>query len=305
MSLLKFIKCNIHGRYMEDRPEHSIKFEKMKKPRLYLLVALIFLLSTLSAAGGPKDNNEELTAILEDIESTKRLLEAERADHKREKEETSLIKDRLGEEIKELKERLSELKQLKRELENQIGQLSRDCEMLGSRKNILDHELLSLRKALIDATRSFRTQIEEGFPYNKEIRSADFLILEKDLEGERVESLEGLNRFWDFLEHEISLGSESEIYPGDLPQEDIGVRGARYLRLGMVALAYVSEDGKEVGLLCKKDRDYVWVKDLDKALKNSIKEAQKVMEGRHPFRLVDFPIDLSPLEIPEGLSTGE
>ncbi len=305
MSLLKFIKCNIHGRYMEDRPTRSIKFEKMKKTGLYLLLILIFFTTSFSTAAGPKDNKEELAAILEDIESTRRLLEAERADRKREKEEASLIKDRLGEEIKELKGRLNELKQYKSDLEKKIGQLSRDCEVLGSRKNSLDHELLSLTKALIDATRSFRSRIEKGFPYNKEIRSADFLILEKDLEGERVEGLEGLNRFWDLIEHEISLGSESEIYPGDLPQEGVGVRGAKYLRLGMVSLTYISEDGKEVGLLCKRDGDYVWVKDLNKALKGSIKEAQKVLEGRSPFRLVGFPIDLNLLEISEGLSTGD
>jgi hypothetical protein len=277
----------------------------MKKPRLYLLLILILLTPPFSIAAGPKDKGEELTAIQEDIESTRRLLEAERADHQREKEEESLIKERLEQEINEMKNRMKDLKQLKRELENQIGQLSRECEMLVNKKSSLDEEILNLRKALVDFTQNFRNRIEKGFPYNKEIRSADFMILEKDLGGERVENLEGINRLWDLIEHEISLGSESEIYPGDLPQEDRGVRGARYLRLGMVSLAYVSEDGREVGLLRKKDGDYTWTKDLDNELKNPVKEAQQILEGRSAFRLVDFPIDLNLLEIPEGLSTGE
>ncbi|UCD83750.1 MAG: DUF3450 family protein [Deltaproteobacteria bacterium] len=270
----------------------------MKKLEFYLLLILILFTPPSSIAGDPKDNKEELAAIQEEIESTRRLLEAERADHQREKEEESLVKERLGQEIKEMKERQKELKQLKKELEDQISQLSRECEMLINKKDSLDEELIDLRKVLVDFTRSFRTQIEKGFPYNKEIRSADLLILEKDLEGERVENLEGINRLWDLIEHEISLGSESEVYPGDLPQEEIGVRGVRYLRLGMVSLAYVSEDGKEVGLLIKKDGDYIWMKDLNKDLKDSIKETQHILEGRSAFRLVYFPIDLSLLEIP-------
>ncbi len=266
---------------------------------------MILLTPPFSIAAGPKDKGEELTAIQEEIESTRRLLEAERADHKREEEEASLINEKVGEEIRELKGRLNELRQLKKELENQIGQLTRECEMLSSRKNSLDEKLLDLRKVLINSTRSFRNRIEKGFPYNKELRTADFLILEKDLEGGRVEILEGLNRLWDLIEHEVSLGSESEIYLGDLPQEGTGVRGAKYLRLGMVSLAYISEDGKEVGLLIKKDGNYAWVKDLDKDLKDSIKDSQRILEGRIAFRLVDFPIDLNLPEIPEGLSTGD
>lgn len=269
------------------------------------MLILILLTPPFSIAAGPKDKGEELTAIQEDIESTRRLLEAERADHKREKEEASSINEKVGEEIRELKGRLNELKQLKKELENQIGQLSRECEMLSNKKNSLDEKLLDLRMALVNSIQSFRTRIEKGFPYNKEIRSADFLILEKDLEGERVEILEGLNRLWDLIEHELSLGSESEIYPGDLPQEGTGLRGAKYLRLGMISLAYVSEDGKEVGLLIRKDGNYLWTKDLNKGLKDSIKESQKILEGRIAFRLVDFPIDLNLLEISEGLSTGD
>ena len=277
----------------------------MRKLELYLLLTLMLLAPPLSIAGSSRDNKDELTAVREEIESTKKLLETEREDHQRENEEESLVRERLGQEIIEMKDRLKELKQLKNDLEDQIGQLSGECEMLGSKKSSLDEKFLELRKALVDHTRSFRTRIEKGFPYNKEIRSTDLLILEKDLEAERLECIEGVNRLWDLIEQELSLGSESEVYPGDLPHEEGGVRGARYLRLGMVALAYVSEDGRDVGLLRKKDGDYTWTKDFDQDLKDSIREMQQILEGRSAFRLVNFPIDLGLLKIPGTSSSGD
>lgn len=269
------------------------------KNRLLYITALIFFISLLLSPfsippSHPKgyDEKEELNRISEDMEINKRLLEEETEAHHREREEASLVLEKLKEEIGELNNRLAELKKYKDEVDEKITSTSQGFDSLNKKAKKLSGRLINLKEKLKTLIHEAVVNIENGFPYNKLIRSAEFLILEKDIAGERSELMEGLNRFWDLLEDEISLCGESEIYPGDVPGEEAEIKGARYLRLGMVSLVYVSEDGKEVGMLTRDDDDYTWFKDLEKTHEESIKGAQQIVDGKEIFRLIDFPFDL-------------
>ncbi len=131
---------------------------------------------------------------------------------------------------------------------------------------------------------SYKKSIKAGFPYNQEERTTNISRLITDTEFASIAPEEIFNRYYNFLNRELLIGLDSEVYA----KENI-----KYLRIGWIILAYSDDQGKEVGILTKKNGKLEWKTDLDFAMRKAIRDSMKMVEGKKAPDLMDFPIPLS------------
>ncbi|MCU0724114.1 MAG: DUF3450 domain-containing protein [Planctomycetes bacterium] len=103
-----------------------------------------------------------------------------------------------------------------------------------------------------------------------------------------------VRRFHLVLDAEIALGSSTEAY---LDRVELGPDQrprARCLRLGMIELAFLTEDGTRSGLLVwdSSASKYAWKTDLSFRERWGLKRGLEILERRRPPVFLDFPMDL-------------
>lgn len=198
--------------------------------------------------------------------------------------------ERLQSEIAQMRERLERMKKEESDLKRRVKTIQSEQEDIRGKISRLQEKQDRIKNILTRAVLDHASRVERGIPYNRELRMSDFSLLEKDMAGGRITLKEGLERLIALLEQETYLSGENELYLGTLPREKRGIQEMRFLRLGMVSLAYVSSDGKEVGLLVKEEGNYSWNTDLSSSRRRVIRQAVELLEGREKFQLVGYPI---------------
>ena len=113
-----------------------------------------------------------------------------------------------------------------------------------------------------------------------------------------------MRRLQAVLDSEIALGSSSEAFldrvelgPADKPR-------ARCLRVGMVVMAFLTEDGGRSGLLVRDpgSGSFRWMTELSFRQRWGLKRGLEILERRRPPVFLDFPADLG-LIGPAGTGT--
>jgi hypothetical protein len=140
--------------------------------------------------------------------------------------------------------------------------------------------------------------LELDHPYKREESAEQLRSIAAQLRRRVISPEEGFGRVWDVLLERIRLGYTSETYSGylDVSGSGQGIPG-KYLRYGAIWSVFVSQDGEDVYFLNATQNQYQWVsagKDL--ALRQKLKEALKVAEGKSAPQLVPVPFYSSALK---------
>lgn len=136
--------------------------------------------------------------------------------------------------------------------------------------------------------------LDTDFPYQKERRISEW----RDLaEGNREATLpveEVLMRLFGHVEASLDFARNTEAYPGTYMTAD-GVRHEGfYVRAGAVMLVFSSTDGQLQAYLAKTGAGYAWREEgLSSEVRNSIRTAVNVAQGREAPRLVPLPVEVS------------
>ena len=209
---------------------------------------------------------------------------------KAEQVKAQVQEERLQAEITQMRERLERMKKEEAELKLRVASLGREQEEIRNDVSRLQEKETEMRELLTREALYHLSRVEAGIPYNREIRMSDFSLLEKDLTGGRITLREGLERLFALLEQEMYLAGENELYLGTLPREKQGIREVRFLRLGLVSMAYMSSDGKEVGLLRREGDTRSWNTRFSPSLRRAVRRAVLMLEGKEKFGLVQYPV---------------
>jgi hypothetical protein len=252
-----------------------------------LLVSWIFTVSVVFSQETLSGIQRDLERVEREIKREKKLhtleLKKEKEFKKRKKEKMAALKSqsiKMDEKIAALKIKLEQVNKQKAGMKNRIKryQIKRD--------KIAAHIVKS-----IDSLKIF---FQSDFPYQKDKRLADLTDLAKDIKEKVVGPEEGMNRLFTILQSAISAGYDSEVYSGAYQSTTGKNSEGKYLRLGAVIQAFVSLDGQTVAYLVKSDSAYQWVDtNLQMALRQNIKTAVKIAEGKSAPELVLMPLQVS------------
>ena len=99
------------------------------------------------------------------------------------------------------------------------------------------------------------------------------------------------------LEYEISLGSTAEAYRARVslgPERD---PKARCMRLGLLTLGFVTENGDGSGILVRDgDGTFDWKTGLGFSERWGLKRGLEILERRRPPVFIRFPVHLGRIE---------
>ena len=202
-------------------------------------------------------------------ETEERIEEFKRTHSKRiekRKSDISRLSENVSHHEKELKSKKLENKSLERSLKNHEIQFA------------------LFRKRLKKYMEDYQRAIKKEIPYNKEERSLNVSGLITDVQFENITPEEIFNRFHNFLNKELLLALDSEVYVKD---------NIKYLRIGWILLSYSDDSGKNAGILTRKKGEWVWEDNLSFSMRKAIRDSIKMVEGKKAPDLINFPIPMA------------
>lgn len=210
-------------------------------------------------------------------------------------EEFSKNKKETDEKIEEF--RTSHARRMKKrkadiaKLETEVSELEKELKMKNIEKRALERgvknkeiQFASFRNKLENSMQSYNSLIMEWFPYNREERSLNVKRLVADTEFENIIEEELFNRYNNFLNKELLLGLESEVYVKD---------NVKYLRIGWMLLAYSNERGEDTGIITLKNDKWTWNRDLNFEMRKAVRDSIKMVEGKKAPDIILYPVPLS------------
>ncbi|MCK4532769.1 DUF3450 family protein [bacterium] len=252
--------------------------------RKFILFAgsAIFLSSFVGAGTGEKIN--------EDIKRTALLLEEEKGEHQREKEQVSSAHKSLEERIKVLEEKIGNLRKDTRGLKNKISSVKKEESKLSKDKKTAEIFLVKEKKVLVEDIEKIEERIKFGFPYEVDMQLNRMDNFKRNLQQEECDLLEVMQEIYIQLVKEIELGENSEIYAEERETIEGEIKKAKVVRVGRIMLFYQTNDGKETGFLKKNKQGYMWKNDLCRKCRTNIKKAIEIMKGKRIPELIEFPV---------------
>jgi chaperonin cofactor prefoldin len=262
-----------------------------------ILIAAFFTVAVPSVQGveksgegtsGAEDARTALASRLtQTVAELRRVREERYRLEKRHASDTRSLKHRVAEleaRKQSLKAKTEALKKKAEDVKGQIASLNRETETIRSR-------LKKAGDALRDAAGRLRDAIRDSIPFRREerIASIDAVLGRLDSEPlpDRVRSVNAV------LDYEIALGSTAEAYRARVDLGENRIPRARCVRLGMVSLAFITEDGETIGVLTgQADGKLAWKTDLGFWDRWAIKRALEILEKRRPPVFTPFPMDL-------------
>jgi hypothetical protein len=147
------------------------------------------------------------------------------------------------------------------------------------------------RSRALRIAKRVRGNIERGIEYRMGERLAETdRCIEKLSAEAREEALEGARCLWALLGNELRLGQSIELQNKPVLLDGDARRVNAYqLRIGRAALAFVSENGSEVGLYGPSG----WDTELSEADRLSIRQSVAVLRRQEPPRLLALPFSFA------------
>lgn len=263
---------------------------------LILFLGGVLLCGTASGAdtahppSGDAANDEERFRLAAELERTLGQLRTVREERYREQA-------RHDAEERSLRERASELEARTSAQEARVEELGARAEEEIAQGAAVEAETTAVRASLEGAARALeegalnvRAWILDSLPFRKEARLAALTPILERADDDPLR--DRVRRFQGVLEYEMVLGSTSEAYRDRVTLAADRVPRARCMRLGMVLLAFLSEEGDETGVLARPaDGQRVWVTDLGFLERWGLKRGLEILERRRPPVFVRFPVD--------------
>jgi len=242
-------------------------------------IVMGMLVSTLFAQD-EGELNRQIRSVKEEIAREKEL-------HQQEKERDQAFKVSAQERLKKISEERTALSaqvdslEVERKRSETLRQKQKSTARWYSKRHD-DHS-----KFLITYVDSLISFVEKDIPYNREERIRSLRSLRELLQNGSISPEEGTDRIWSTLLSLLKVGGSVENWPGTL-----GSTPGKYLRLGAVFIAFISDDGREIQTLAQTKEGWKWssVGD-DLELRAALRDALKVSEGKTAPALVLLPVD--------------
>ncbi len=227
----------------------------------------------------------------------------------------SMLKDlregrlRFESDLKARQRKLEDVKARKGELELKLAAEKRSAAETEEKCRRLQDKAEELRKsleekqavlaecdgAIRDRAAGLVVRIREGVPFETEERVRP---LAEHLKAGAAETIDAARLVARSLEYEISIGSSTSAFQGRIEIESDRPR-TRYVKIGLVYMAFVTENGKEAGVLRRVSgglgggREWAWNADLDYLSRLRLRSAVEMAEKRKPPAIINLPVDLS------------
>jgi len=168
-------------------------------------------------------------------------------------------------------------------LEKELSNKKLEKKTLERRIKNYEIQFAVFREKLKKNMGAYSISIKNGIPYNIEGRSLHVKRLIADTEFENITPEEIFNRFYNFLNKELLLAMDSEVYVKD---------NIKYLRIGWILMSYSDEEGKDVGILTRNKDKWIWENNLSFTMRNAVRDSMKMVEGKKAPELINFPIPM-------------
>ena len=179
-----------------------------------------------------------------------------------------------------------DVEELKRERDKsalEIDAVSAEIESLG----VESKELLSRRSHVLGKIRAFadnaRSHVSSGIPYRTSGR-----LLAVDLFEQSESPRDAFSRMWSFCEEELRAARSGETYTDEITLPDRRLKHARFGRVGLQVLGFVTEDGQDVGIWNPKTG---WSTEVDPQSAESVRTTIEILDRRRGPAHVALPFE--------------
>jgi len=227
-----------------------------------------------------------------EIRKTDSLLREESSRSAQSEERANKDRERREKENQDLQNRLHETQvKIDAEKANQNRHQNAVGEIKARQKNL----------ALTIATYcdSVIARIENGLPWDREMRMDRLRGIKKDLETGAATVDEGFARLSAVIKDEIKLGDEISVLNKPITRKNGDVINAQILKMGNQSMVYMDEEGKLFGMLQRQSSatgkiSWEWKEDPSFTEKNQIRTALEVKSAKRPPQLVTLNLSVSP-----------
>ncbi len=241
------------------------------------LACLVILTAFSSPTQGGASAADELAAVLRELRELRQGYYSQ--------------KDDLQARIDAERSALEHLRTDVENLEAEDDKLRADAREIRADIDAFDEELTELNAhhtALLAVIRAFaeraRTHVDAGPPYRVEGRRRAIELF-ADAEAPR----EAFARLWGFVEDELRVSRSGETYSAEIDLADGRRKHARFVRVGLHVLGFVTEDGKDVGAWIEGTG---WVTDPQRAAPEQVRKAVEILDRRCGPEHVALPVSL-------------
>jgi hypothetical protein len=193
----------------------------------------------------------------------------------------------LEEEIESLRTERDALLPRRDSLKNENSALQKERDDLAKKVKDSNTELEKVSLCVKETIGKLAEKIERGLPYRIEERKK---VLTNFQESAGKDVASDVALLWQICMQEYELGFSSETYPGEVKLQDGRRKEGRYLRIGRVVLAYLTEDQMDCALSVNRNGRFEFLTELDSSRRAAIKESFLIARRQRSPAMVIFPI---------------
>ncbi len=248
-----------------------------------ILMGVILLIST------PLWSQESLSGLNRQIRRVEKETDREKKLHKAEKQKAKSFEQRKKQKLKALVTQKGEMQSQIKKLKVRLSQLKGQKYAVKNQTKQLKNKRMAVSQHLVQKIDGLIVYFKQDFPYQRQRNLDNLSSLKKELQEEIIGPEEGMNRLFTLLSTAISNGYETQVYSDFYTDKSGKTIEGKFLRMGTVLSVFVSMDGNTVAYLTHPDSTYQWNEEMNLELKQNIKEAIKISEGKAAPSLVLLP----------------
>lgn len=237
-------------------------------------------------------SQETLSQVQRELDRVERETQREKDAHAAERKRAQEFESQKAAKLKALREQIQVQEARIDSLKGQAATAKRRRSALKKQEAFYRGKYQDFQKALAAVIAGWADTLQSDFPHKLEKRLSDFRELAASASEGAVPVEEALGRWFTLVQAGLEMGYDTEVVPGTYRDPDGASFEGTYVRLGAVALAFASEDGKRMAYLAKTDSGYAWRSgDLAAPVKENILLAFQVAQGKVAPQLVPLPVE--------------
>ncbi len=246
----------------------------------------------MALAVGAPSAQETLSQVQRELDRVERETQREKDAHAAERKRAQEFESQKAAKLKALREQIQVQEGRIDSLKGQAASAKRRRAALKKQEAFYRGKTQDFEKAMASVVAGWADSLQSDFPHKLEKRLSDFRELAASASEGALPVEEVLGRWFTLVQAGLEMGYDTEVVPGTYRDADGSTSEGTYVRLGAVALAFASEDGKRMAYLAKTDSGYAWRSDdLESSVKENILLAFQVAQGKVAPQLVPLPVE--------------
>lgn len=223
------------------------------------------------------------SAPIDELGQTLRELRRLRADYYVDKRATEASIEQARADVAKLESDVADIEGELRRGEESASSIRQEIGVLQKEKADLQSRAVGLSDIVGKFAARARDHIRAGIPYRIEGRLAS-----ADAFADADSASEALALMWAFFEEEMRIARTGEVYTDEVPVPS-GRKHARVVRVGKLVLAFVSEDGLDIGVWVEGTG---WTPARSEQEAESVRAAIEILERRRVPEHVVLPVSV-------------